>query len=143
MTETTHEPIWNRCGDSTPLDRQNLVRLFAAMFGWAVCLAVVSQTIKNEWLTNGPLLWAVAALPTLAGIVALATYARLVNGLDELQKLLHLQALALAFGGAVFAYFGYHVFERIGAPHASFEAYTVVWMVIFFAKSMRDWRHFR
>lgn len=143
MSETTHQPIWDRCGDSTPLDRQNLVRLFAAMVGWAISLSIASQAIKREWLPEGLLLFTVAALPTLAGIVVLATYARLVSGLDELQKVLHLEALALAFGGAMFAYFGYQVFERIGAPPATFEAYTVVWMVIVFVKSIRDWRHFR
>ena len=118
MNETTQEPFWRRCGDTTPLDRRNLLRVLLALGVWAVCFVGASQLIKRDLLPDGPIAWAVAALTPIASVFVLLAYARFLRQADELQRIIQLQALALGFGGTFFAVAAYSLFERLGAPVA-------------------------
>lgn len=142
MNETTKEPFWERCGDTTPRDRRNMVWVVGALFFWALSFAGVQKLIEKDLLPAGPLPWLLAALPAVAGILVIVMYGRFLRDLDELQRLIQLQGIALAFGGAYFAYAGYQIFERLGAPPADMSAYVVVWSVLYSFRSYFGWRRF-
>lgn len=63
-----------------------------------------------------PLGWVVAVLPALLGLLAVMSYGRYLRDADEFQRMIHLKALALGFGGGWLAVAGYRLFELLGAP---------------------------
>lgn len=140
MTET-RESLLERCGDVTRRDRRNLVRVLASFAIWAVAFVAVSQLIKREIL-GGPLSWLAALLPVALGVLVLATYARFLRQTDELQRLILLEALALAAGGTFFAVCCYQVFERLGAPQADL-SHAIVAMGLLYAvgTAIGQWRY--
>lgn len=104
------------CTDSTPRDRRNQRRLALACLGWALCFLAVTVLIREELLPDGAAPWVVAALPTLVGVFVLVAFSRFLRQTDELQRLIQLQALAIAFGGGWLVSTGYRLYERLGAP---------------------------
>ncbi|MCZ6726579.1 MAG: hypothetical protein O7A98_04405, partial [Acidobacteria bacterium] len=126
-----------------PRDRRNQSRMMWVLFAWAVCFAGVSQLIKRDLLSAGPLLWLLAALPSVAGVFALIAYGRFLREADELQRIIQLRALALGFGGTLFALAGYRVFERLGAPAAELTDVMLVMMLLYSVASLLGWRRYR
>ncbi len=126
MGEIKKEPLWARCGDTTPRDRRNLRTMLLTTAAWAVCYTGVSQLIKRELLPAGPIPWILAVLPIIAGFFVLITFARYLREADELQRIIQLRALAVGFGGTFFAVAAYRVFERLGAPAAGLDDVTLV-----------------
>ncbi len=142
MTETTTESFWARCGGATPRDRRNMTRLLLTLFAWAVLFVGVSQAIKRELLPVGPISWALAAVPTVAGIFVLFAYGRFIREADELQRLIQLRALALGFGAGWIAICGYPLFEKLGAPVLDVGDYTLVMAVFYSLGSVLGWRRY-
>jgi hypothetical protein len=141
--EQTREPIWARCGDTTPEDRRNQLRVLWALAVWAVCFVGGSLLIKRELVTPGPVGWLIALLPMVAGLFVLLAYGRFLRQADELQRLIQLQALALGFGGGWLAMTGYRLFERIGAPAAESGDYILVMALCYAVGSLLGWRRYR
>ena len=126
MTEETSLPLSVLCGDTTPRDRRNLRRMLLALLVWAVCFVGVTYSLKRELIPAGPISWAAAVLPTLLAITALFAYGRYLREADELQRVIHLRALALGFGATWVAMCGYPLIERLGAPAADTSDYVMV-----------------
>lgn len=116
MTETGFTSLLARCCGTTPRDRRNLTRLLGAFLAWTVVFVGATQLIKRDLLPAGWIPWAVAAVPTIVGIYMVVQYARFLREGDELQRAIHLEALALGFAGGWFGASGYRIFERLGAP---------------------------
>ncbi len=66
----------------------------------------------------------VPILPFAYGVLA---YIRYLGNVDELQRKIALEALALAFGGTAIFTFAYGLLEGAGLPHLN---WTYVWMVM-------------
>ncbi len=128
---TRKTPLWERCGDTTPRDWLNSKRMLWSLLAWAVSFAGLSQLIKRDLLPAGPIPWLLTAVPVIAGVLVILAYGRYLSEADELQRTIHLQALALGFGGAFFAASGYELLERLGAPKLDFSDLTLV-MVFFY-----------
>lgn len=143
MNETNQESLWERCGDTTPHDRRNQLRLLWAVGAWAVSFAGVSQLIKRDLLPGGPFPWLLAVLPWVLGVVVLIAYGRYLREADELQRMIQLQALAFGFGGTYFALTGYRVFERLGAPAAGLNDATLLMVVLYAIAIFVGWRRYR
>ena len=143
MNETTREPFWVRCGDTTPRDRRNLMRVMWTLGAWAVCFAGGSQLIAKDLLPAGPLPWVVAALPSVLGVFVLVAYGRFLREADELHRTIQLQALALGFGAGWFAFTGYRIFERLGAPAADIADFTMVMALFYAIGAFLGWRRYR
>lgn len=126
MNKAREEPLWARCGDTTPRDRRNLRRMLVATAVWAISFSGVSLMIKKGLLTAGPVPWLLAVLPIIAGFFVLVTFARYLREADELQRMIQLRALAVGFGGTLLTVVGYRVFERLGAPAAGLDDVTLV-----------------
>lgn len=90
----------------------------AASLLWALCFVGAKQVLGDA-PEPGATSWLIAALPTLAGIGLLAVYVRYLRRIDELQRAIHLEALAIGFGGGFLAICAYMSFEPLGAPAAN------------------------
>lgn len=109
--------VWTwLCGDTTPRDRRNLRRLAWLAAAWAVSFVGGTQLLEHGLAPPAPLSWGLALLPTVLALFALLAFVRYLREADELQRTLHLQALALGFGGGWLAVAGYRLFELLGAP---------------------------
>lgn len=92
-------------------------RVAAASLGWALCFVGAAQALDAGAVT-GAAAWLIAAAPTVAGAGLLIVYMRYLRSIDELQRAIHLEALALGFGGGFLAICAYMTFEPLGAPAA-------------------------
>ena len=104
------------CPPTTSRERRRDLRLAGACLAWAVCFVGARWLIRYGVLPGGAVPWLVAAVPTLAGGVLLAAYTRYLREIDELQRAIQLQAMALGFGGGFLSICGYVTFQPLGAP---------------------------
>lgn len=105
------------CGDTTPRDRRNLLRLAALLAAWSAAFVGGIALIEGDVVPDGPIAWGLAALNLALAVAALLAYVRYLREADELQRRIHLQALALGFGGGWLSVAGYRLFELLGAPY--------------------------
>ena len=130
----TRDGSWltSLCGDMTARDRQNLNRANLWMMLWLVCFAASTWLIRADLVQAGPVGWLVAIFPTAVGVGTLLAFGRYFREADELQRRIQLQALAVGFGVALFAGFGYRLFEALGAPAGRVSDLAVVMVVFYF-----------
>jgi hypothetical protein len=122
-TTPTDEPVksaWRwipSCGGAlTETDRRNSNRFALWTFAWAVAFIAATVALKHLPGLSRPAAWAIAAAPSLLGVIAILAYLRFLRQADELQRRIQLEGLAFGFGvGAVFA-IGYQLFQLAGAP---------------------------
>jgi hypothetical protein len=98
-------------------DLQNLRRFNGWLFLWAVVFLAATFLLRRSAAELGSLAWLVAAVPTIAFLLALRAYVRFLNRADELTRKIHLEALAMGFAVGVLFGFCYRLLERAGAPH--------------------------
>ena len=89
----------------------------AASLGWALCFVGAAKALDAGTMT-GFAAWLIAAAPSVAGVGLLLVYMRYLRAIDELQRVIHLEALAFGFGGGFLAICAYMTFEPLGAPAA-------------------------
>jgi hypothetical protein len=143
MKNETNESFLERCADVPPRDRHNQRRFVWATLVWAIAFAGASLLLKRGMVPAGPLQWALAALPIALSIVVLVVFARYLREADELQRLLQLQALAVAFGGTYFAIMGYSVFEKIGGPPLAGDDIALLMVGLYMLGVFSGWRRYR
>lgn len=115
MEQTPLDARWaGPCDDKTPRDRRNLWRANGILFVWMTCLLGSTFLIRSKIVADGPLGWALAVLPSIAGVFAVVAFARFLDQTDDLQRAIHLQALAIGMGAAFVAWPSYRLFERLG-----------------------------
>ncbi len=137
--------LYERCAATTKRDLRNSVVLGWTIIAWALANAG-SLLLLNKFrylVPDGPIPWIVAALPTVLGIVLLVVFVRYLHQSDELQRILQLQAVAIAFGGSYFGFAAYGSFEPLGAPPVTFDHYFVVVCVVYSAVTFLNVRRYR
>ncbi len=102
--------------DCTPHDWRNLRRFMLVGAAWVVTFVGGSWLLRGGLADGGFIAWIVAALPAPAAVLAVLAYGRYLRETDEFQRMIHLQALALGFGGGWLALAGWRLFELAGAP---------------------------
>lgn len=143
MSEQKKEPFWIRCGDTTPRDRRNVTRLAWTMVVWAVTTLGIARVIEHQLITEGPMLWLLAILPTIAGIFLVLAYARYLREADEMQRAIQLNAFAMAFGGAWLMVSSYKIFEKMGAPEADKSDVVFVMAICYALGCLVGWRRYQ
>ena len=134
--------FWMRCAGATPRDRSNLRRALWAYVIWSVFLAGGTQLIKRDLLPDGAVPWVVAVVPSLVAVYVLVAWVRYLRQADELQRVIHLEAMALAFGGTWLGVWGYRMLERVGAPTADIADATVFLAILYGIGIVRGtWRY--
>lgn len=111
--------LWKRLrgADTTPRDRRNLIRFAALMAAWTAAFMGGMALIERDVVPDGPIAWGLAGLNLTLAVAAILAYVHYLREADELQRRIHLQALALGFGGGWLAVAGYRLFELLGAPY--------------------------
>lgn len=102
----------------------------AALLAWSLCWAGAVMAISRDVVT-GPLLWLVAALPTVAGLGALEVYRRWLRVLDEFQRGLQMTSLAVAVGASVLVLSTWGIAEHLGAPRVDVAGAVIVVSVVY------------
>lgn len=119
------------CGDTTPRDRRNVLRFLAVMAAWAAAFLGGIALIERDVVADGTIAWGVAALNLALAVAVILAYVRYLREADELQRRIHLQALALGFGGGWLIVTGYGLFELLGAPYIDRESVILVMAVLY------------
>ena len=128
--------LWRHLrGDTTPRDRRNLYWLFGLMAAWAAAFVGGMALIERDVVADGPIGWGLAALNLVLAAAAFLAYVRYLREADELQRRIHLVALALGFGGGWLAVAGYRLFELLGAPYVDRGSVALV-MALFYTLAL-------
>ncbi|MDE2892186.1 MAG: hypothetical protein OXN86_06780 [Chloroflexota bacterium] len=100
-------------------------RMTLAFLAYAVLVALsVSLTeVFPDAIWRYPL----AVIPMAPFIYGVAAYVRYLRNVDELERRMALEALAIAFGATAAITFGYGFLERVGLPHIN---WWWVWAVM-------------
>jgi drug/metabolite transporter (DMT)-like permease len=83
------------------------------LFIWMLAWVAANIMIKEELATSGVPAVAAVALPALLGIVVIYAYWKFIREADELQRKIHLDALALGFGIGVIGALTMHLLARL------------------------------
>lgn len=142
MTEKDSN-LWRLlCGDTTPRDRRNVLRFLAVMAAWAAAFLGGIALIERDVVADGPIAWGLAALNLVLAAAVILAYARFLREADELQRRIHLQALALGFGGGWLTVTGYRLFELLGAPYVDRGSVILVMAVLYSVSLVLGQRRF-
>lgn len=125
--------IWGTAVDMPERDVHNLQRFTGWALAWAVSFIAATFLLVSGKVPAGAPALIVAVIPIALGLATVWAYVRYLREADELQRKIHLEALALGFGaGAVFM-MGYRLLERVGAPELdmndAFLVMVLVWSV--------------
>ncbi|PTX46637.1 hypothetical protein [Allosediminivita pacifica] len=90
-------------------------------------LLVLSQTVLSDGVEGQAARLLLALLPMLPALFICWVVVRSIRQLDELQRRVQLEALAVAFAGTALITFGYGFLEGVGLPRLSM---FLVWPVM-------------
>lgn len=89
-----------------------------------VAMLILSQRLLAGGTASEPMRILLSLAPMLPSVFICAVIIRTIRRMDELQRKLQFEALALAFAGTALATFGYGFLEGVGLPRLSM---FVVW----------------
>jgi hypothetical protein len=104
----------NEMNDAT---RSYLKEFGAAMLAYSVVLPISIVLIQAN--PHAPWRFPLALAPVVPAALAMWAYVRALGRMDELQRRIQLEALALACGGTGLLTFSYGFLEDVGFPHVS------------------------
>ena len=98
-----------------PRDRRNavLVLIWAAI--WAVTYTATLRTLRAG-PAEGVFAWGLIAATAFTGFMALRAFARNLREADEMQRWLHVDAVAFGFGAGVVFFFASEIAAAMGGP---------------------------
>jgi hypothetical protein len=83
---------------------------------WLLGFIGIAGLYELELLAPGWPRYAAAALHTVLGLLTLGSYVAFLRSCDELERKIHVEALALGFGVGALWMMAWRLFERAGAP---------------------------
>lgn len=98
--------------------KRYLVELGASLLLYVLLLVLSLRLLAHGVQPQGARI-AVSLLPMLAAVPLCAAVVRQLGRIDELQRRIQLEALALAFTGTALLTFGYGFLENAGLPRLS------------------------
>lgn len=108
-----------------------MTRLLLALGSYAALLLVSIWWLGTEALSDSPWRIVVALLPVPAAAWALWDFVERVRSLDELLRRIHLEALAIGFGGTLLVVFSWGFLEGVGIePLSGFVVFGIL-MVLY------------
>jgi hypothetical protein len=120
-----------------------LKNVIAAVITLILSVIVVSWLLERRELSPA-LRLALAALPVIAWVFSLISYSRLIQHLDEMQRRIHLEALAFAFSGLAVAIFACEYLRKAGFITALKPDYVLMMMLILWPLGFAiAWRRYR
>lgn len=95
-----------------------VVRFTSAMVIYAFLL-IAASLIVQRMPEGNPLRYALMLLPVIPIVFGLLAFVRFFESIDEMQKSIHLYALAFAFAASGLLSFTYGLLETVGLPRLS------------------------
>lgn len=92
--------------------KKNTINLAIWTMAWTASMAVVSFGPKFIWNEDKAITWIFLGLNFLLGIGMILANVKHVNGLDELQKKIQLEAMGIALGVTVVTGLSYTVMDQ-------------------------------
>ena len=92
--------------------KKNTINLAIWTMAWTASMAVVSFGPKFIWNEDKTITWIFLGLNFLLGIGMILANVKHVNGLDELQKKIQLEAMGIALGVTVVTGLSYTVMDQ-------------------------------
>src|SRR5690349_13389770 len=107
--------------------RQSWLAIVYALVSGVLAIAVA--LLRRHDLIPAPLALVAALVPLVPLVLFMLSIIRMIRSLDELQRLIHREAMMLQFGASGIAVMGYGMLARAGfVPNVTFmEAYAVLW----------------
>ena len=105
--------------------KQYHLQLGLALVVYALLLAI-SLPLTQAY-PESPWRYPLAVIPMVPFLYGIGAYVRYLRGVDELERRIALESLAIAFGGTAAVTFGYGFLENVGLPHAN---WMFVWPVM-------------
>lgn len=102
--------------------------------GLALVGSVITVSILLRWTEIGDLpRLLIALVPVAAYIVFLINFLRLIRTTDEMQRRIHLEALAIAFPSSAVVIFAFEYLRKAGFVTEFKPDYALVPMIVFWA----------
>ena len=131
------------CGPGTAQDKKNQYRFILFTLFWAICFIGASFVFKQDYDLSTPVAYAIALVPTAAGICALLAYMKFLREADEMIRKMQFEGLAFGFGIGVIFTLCYQVFESAGAPHLEIDDAAFVMMMGWIAGQILAFRRYQ
>lgn len=132
------------CGSVSERDRRNSRRYVASLIVWALSYLACTYLIAGETVTGGAAGWTIALLPSLTAAVAVGFFIRYLWNADEMQRLIELQALALAVFVGFITWPGLNLLKEMGvAVDDISEFQPMVMIMAYVAGTVLSRRQFR
>ncbi|MEO9170047.1 MAG: hypothetical protein ABI282_08180 [Candidatus Baltobacteraceae bacterium] len=106
------------------LRRRYFTGLFGSMIAYAIALVAVNLIAARLGSGHTSLLVILSLVPMVPIAFAVAAIVRFMNDCDELERMIQLNSLAIAFATTAFASLSYGFLEGVGFPRPSM---FVVW----------------
>lgn len=110
------------------LRNANIVNLWA--ISWAVSLGFISFLSKYQWYSQGFPTILAFTIQTGIGIGMLHAYIRLLKNLDEMERKIQLDALAISVGVTVISFASYSVLDKSGIVPDLKPSYLIALMAL-------------
>ncbi|MGS0677037.1 hypothetical protein [Shewanella sp. 125m-1] len=106
-------------------NRVNLLALF-----WAITLMISIFLSEHELLNSGLLITLAFSIHTLIGIAMLVSYRHFLVQLDEMERKVQLDALALSVGVAIISFSSYSILANSGIVPPLNAAYLIALIAV-------------
>lgn len=130
-----------RGGDAGRIRRSLLTA--AVLIGYALLVAGAGLLLDSDLLTGRLARWHVAAVPAIAAVAVFVVFLRYLRRMDELERRVQLEALALAGGVGWLLIPCYWVFEELGLPAADAGNLVLALSVTYTIGLVIGWRRYR
>ena len=101
-------------GCFTARSRKNSIRIILWSLAWAVSMVVADKAELYEWYSSDLISIAAIILNGLIGVGLIFTFIRFLKDLDDLQRKIQLDALAISMGVALVGGFSYSLLVTWG-----------------------------
>lgn len=100
----------------SPNDTRNIRRFTAWCLAWPIAFVAATFAFKRGVTPFSPTAWLLVAAPSIAAVQCLRAYHHFLVEADELQRKIHLEALALGFGVGILFMMSARLLSRAGLP---------------------------
>jgi len=121
---------------STPF----MISFISQMVAYAIVLIASEWLIKQVQIAN-PVRYAIAVIPVIPLLFALAAFLKMLQRMDEMQLRIHVEAFGISLAITGFATFTLGLLENVGIPSPGiiwvFPMMIIVWGIAAFFVSLR------
>lgn len=121
--------------------RRYMIELASALLLYGVLL-VATNMIERAWRPEGAIRIALNLVPMIGAVAGAVAIMRHIWRMDELQRRIALDAIAMAFLATALISFGWGFVENDGVPHLrAFSVWPIMGVSLALAMAISTWRY--